>query len=56
MDRRELLKMVAAATGGVVIGGEFFLAGCKNPDAEVGVSNTFTESDIATTIFRLAHK
>jgi len=34
MDRRELLKMVAAATGGVVIGGEFFLAGCKNPDAE----------------------
>ena len=33
MDRRELLKMVAAATGGVVIGGEFFLAGCKNPDA-----------------------
>jgi hypothetical protein len=47
MDRRELLKMVAAATGGIVIGGEFFLAGCKNPGAEVGVSNTFTESDIA---------
>jgi hypothetical protein len=47
MDRRELLKMVAAATGGIVIGGEFFLAGCKNPGAEVGVSNTFTDSDIA---------
>ena len=47
MDRRELLKMVAAATGGVVIGGEFFLAGCKNPDAGVGTSATFTESDIA---------
>ena len=47
MDRRELLKMVAAATGGVVIGGEFFLAGCKNPEAEVGTSTTFTESDIA---------
>ena len=47
MDRRELLKMVAAATGGVVIGGEFFLAGCKNPEAEVGTSATFTESDIA---------
>ena len=46
MDRRELLKMVAAATGGVVIGGEFFLAGCKNPDAGIGISNTFTESDI----------
>src|SRR6187200_2782878 len=47
MDRRELLKMIAAATGGVVMGGEFFLAGCKNPDAGVGVSSTFTESDIA---------
>ena len=47
MDRRELLKMIAAATGGVVIGGEFFLAGCKNPDAGVGVSSTFTELDIA---------
>ncbi len=47
MNRRELLKMVAAATGGVVIGGEFFLAGCKNPDASIGTSNTFTESDIA---------
>ena len=47
MNRRELLKMVAAATGGVVIGGEFFLAGCKNPGAGVGESATFTESDIA---------
>lgn len=47
MDRRELLKMVAAATGGVVIGGEFFLAGCKNPEAGVGESATFGESDIA---------
>ena len=47
MNRRDLLKMVAAATGGVVIGGEFFLAGCKNPEAAVGTSATFTESDIA---------
>jgi hypothetical protein len=47
MNRRELLKMVTAATGGVVIGGEFFLAGCKNPDAGTGTSTTFTESDIA---------
>src|SRR5688572_763462 len=45
MDRRELLKMVAAATGGVVIGGEFFLAGCKNPEA--GPSKEFTADDIA---------
>ena len=35
MERRELLKMVALATGGVVIGGELFLAGCKSKDAEV---------------------
>jgi hypothetical protein len=47
MNRRELLKMVTAATGGVVIGGEFFLAGCKNPDAGTGTSTTFSESDIA---------
>ena len=45
MNRRELLKMVAAATGGVVIGGEFFLAGCKNP--EVGAGKEFTADDIA---------
>lgn len=45
MNRRELLKMVAAATGGVVVGGEFFLAGCKNPEA--GQSTEFTENDIA---------
>src|ERR1043165_2364383 len=47
MNRRELLKMVAAATGGVVIGGEFFLAGCKNPEAGVGESAKFSESDVA---------
>lgn len=47
MNRRELLKMVAAATGGVVIGGEFFLAGCKNPDAGTGTSSGFSEKDIA---------
>lgn len=45
MNRRELLKMVAAATGGVVIGGEFFLAGCKNPEA--GTTKEFTTNDIA---------
>lgn len=47
MDRRELLKMVAAATGGVVIGGEFFLAGCTNPEAKMGTGVEFNESDIA---------
>lgn len=46
MDRRELLKMVALATGGAVIGGEFFLAGCKNKDAAIGGA-TFSTDDIA---------
>jgi len=46
MDRRELLKMVALATGGVVIGGEFFLAGCKNKDAAIG-GLSFSENDVA---------
>src|SRR6187200_453158 len=45
MERRELLKMVALATGGVVIGGEFFLAGCKNPDAGKTETN-FSDNDI----------
>ena len=46
MDRRELLKLVALATGGIVIGGEFFLAGCKNKDAAVAGSG-FSQDDIA---------
>ncbi|MEI9807430.1 MAG: gluconate 2-dehydrogenase subunit 3 family protein [Bacteroidota bacterium] len=45
MDRRELLKMVALATGTVFIGGEFFLSGCKNPEA--GTSAEFSEDDMA---------
>jgi hypothetical protein len=45
MDRRELLKMIALATGGAVIGGEFFLAGCKNKDAGSGLA--FSSNDIA---------
>lgn len=40
MDRRELLKLIAIATGGAVIGGEFLLAGCKNPAAGAGLSFT----------------
>jgi hypothetical protein len=46
MDRRELLKMVAIATGGIVIGGEFLLSGCKNPDAAVAATD-FSQDDIA---------
>ena len=45
MDRRELLKMIALVTGGAVIGGELFLAGCKNPPAIGGA--TFTPDDIS---------
>jgi hypothetical protein len=44
MDRRELLKMIAAITGGAVIGGEVFLSGCKaGGKADVG----FTTANIA---------
>ncbi len=44
MDRRELLKMIALLTGGVVVGGEVFLTGCKSGGkADVG----FTPSNIA---------
>ena len=45
MDRRELLKMIAALTGGVVIGGEVFLTGCKTNDTTVAAS--FSKDDIA---------
>ena len=45
MDRRELLKMIAALTGGVVIGGEVFLTGCKSTDA--GAGGSFSKDDIA---------
>jgi len=44
MERRELLKMIALATGSVVIGGEFLLSGCKNQNAGKGL--TFSEDDI----------
>jgi hypothetical protein len=45
MDRRELLKLVALATGTAFIGGEFFLSGCANPEA--GLSTEFTPETIA---------
>jgi Gluconate 2-dehydrogenase subunit 3 len=44
MDRRELLKMVALLTGGVVIGGEVFLTGCKTG---VKTEAGFTPANIA---------
>ncbi len=45
MERRELLKMITLATGGVLIGGEFLLSGCKNPASGTGTS--FTAENIA---------
>ena len=46
MERRELLKLIALATGGAVVGGELFLAGCKNKEA-AAVSGMFSQNDIA---------
>jgi hypothetical protein len=46
MNRRELLKLIAAATGGVVIGGEFLFSGCTNPESSGG-GFAFTEDNIA---------
>lgn len=45
MERRELLKFIAAATGVAVVGGEFLLSGCNNENA--GTSATFSDADIA---------
>jgi hypothetical protein len=45
MDRRELLKLIALATGGVVIGGDLFLSGCTNGPSIGGP--TFNTDDIA---------
>jgi hypothetical protein len=49
MDRRELLKMVALLTGGVVIGGEVFLSGCNNTDTTAPTAETgaFSKDDVA---------
>ena len=44
MERRELLKMIALATGGTLIGGELFFSGCKS--AASGAV-TFTPETIA---------
>ena len=44
MNRRELLKQIALVTGAVVVGGDFFLMGCKQTGkSEAG----FTPSTIS---------
>ncbi len=45
MNRRELIKQIALLTGTAVIGGEFFLSGCKNNDKEAAAF--FSEKDIS---------
>ena len=45
MERRELLKLIALATGSAFIGGDLLLSGCKNAPAIGGA--TFSEEDIA---------
>jgi hypothetical protein len=45
MERRELLKLIALATGSALIGGELFLTGCKNTPAIGG--DSFSEADIS---------
>lgn len=45
MNRRELLKMIAAATGSAMIGGEFLLPGCKSNNDSAPVA--FTAENIA---------
>ena len=40
MDRRELLKMIAVLTGGVVVGGEVFLSGCTNTEKSAAAFST----------------
>jgi len=42
MERRELIKMIAVLTGGAVIGGDVFLAGCRSKEQDF-----FTKDDIA---------
>jgi hypothetical protein len=53
MDRRDLLKMIALLTGGVVAGGEVFLTGCKTgtkADAGLTASNIALLDEVGETI------
>lgn len=53
MERRELLKMIALLTGGVVVGGEVFLTGCKTgakTDAGFTVSTIALLDEVGETI------
>jgi hypothetical protein len=45
MERRELLKMIAVLTGGVMIGGNALLSGC-NSEPKAGQYHLFSKEDI----------
>lgn len=45
MNRRDALGRVALLMGGAVIGGEFFLAGCKNAHAPKEVQDLFAQDN-----------
>jgi hypothetical protein len=53
MERRELLKQIAILTGGLVIGGEVFLSGCKasaTADAGFSAASLSLLDEVAETI------
>lgn len=53
MNRRDLLKQIALLTGGAVIGGELFLAGCKTGPkaaADFSAANISLLDEVAETI------
>jgi hypothetical protein len=53
MERRELLKMIALATGGTLIGGELLLSGCKSTpksDAAFSADHIAFLDEVAETI------
>lgn len=53
MNRRDLLKQIALVTGAVVVGGDFFLTGCKvgpKPDAGFSPSTIALLDEVGETI------
>jgi hypothetical protein len=47
MNRRDALSRVALLFGGTIIGAEFFLSGCKNPESQAAGTLDFSEKNIA---------
>lgn len=47
MNRRDALSRVAVLFGGTIIGAEFFLSGCKNPNAKTAGALDFSTDNIS---------